>query len=104
MYKICFKRHLGENLPKYLQRRQRASHLGYLSDLLRDVLGSVLHLAGCDDFNLGGGGGSHAVGAERERDLRDAANGSESHQVGVGGGVWSAGPQICGGNIRSHFN
>lgn len=57
------------------------SYLCDLSDLLSDVLGSVFNLAGCDDFNFGGRGRSHAVRAEGEGNLRDAADGPMSHQV-----------------------
>lgn len=71
------------------------SDLCDMRDLLRDVLGAVFYLAGRDDLDLRGRGGSHPIRAEGEGDLGDAADGPVSDQVRVGRGVQHAGLQIC---------
>lgn len=60
-----------------------SSYLCDLSDLLRDVLGSVFNLTGCNNLNLSGRRGYHPVRPEGESDLRDAADGPVSHEVRV---------------------
>ena len=76
------------------------SYLRDLRDLLGNILGAVLYLAGGDDLNLCGRRWSHALGAKGEGNLGDAADGPVSHQVRVRGGVQSTGLQICGGGHR----
>ena len=77
------------------REKKKKSYLCDLSDLLRDVLGSVFNFAGRDDFNFSGRRRSHAVRAEGESNLRDTADGPVSHQVRVRCGVQSAGLQVC---------